>query len=304
MKRQQSIWGLWLALGFLAACLIFVPFFGSLLVIGQRLAAIHAGLDWALYCTLLVLVYFLAIRPIALVLFAPTISLSQLAKFPYKRKMKVARRLIENSALSTESMLPLRSAIGRKALLDEPMLDFIAQLDESAMQKIDAKASLAFVSNTIVQNGRLEAVALLSVNIRLVHDLVAHYGFRPSLASLMRIYGEVFVMAFLVDEVGDLDLDSALSMCLSPAISAIPGFHLITHSLIQGATSSLFTLRVGMITRDILKEGLGSRAARPERRRQVNREAAARAAVVIPQAMGDLKNALLQRINPLSGAPS
>jgi hypothetical protein len=295
MKKQNSIWGLWFGLGVLAGFLILVPFVSSILIIGQRLAVIHPGLDWLLYVLLLVLLYLLAVRPIVMVLFAPTISLGQLPTLPYRTKLKVARRLSENNAISGDAALALRTAIGRKALLDEPLLDFIAELDETALQKIDDRAILAFVSNAIVQNGRLEAIALLSVNIRLVHDLVDHYAFRPSLSTLMRIYGEVFVTAFLVEEVGDLDVGSALGMSVSPALGALPGFELMAHSLFQGATSCLLTLRVGMITRDILKDGLGSRASRHERRRLANREAASRVPKVFPKAMTDLTNALLRR---------
>jgi hypothetical protein len=106
----------------------------------------------------------------------------------------------------------------------------------------------------------------------LARRLVEHFGYRPPLIELARIYGQVFVAAVIADGVNDLDVEGVLSQLGLGALDAIPVSRLIIDSAFDGAVNALFTLRVGFATRQCLLNA-GKTFVRSEVRKAANREA-------------------------------
>jgi hypothetical protein len=145
-------------------------------------------------------------------------------------------------------------------------------MDGASTAAIRQHAVLTFVSTAISQNGKLDAAAVAVTNIRLVQRLVKHFGYRPQLFELVRIYGQVFVAAAIADGVNDLDVEGGLSQLGLGALDAIPGSRLLIDSAFDGAINALFTLRVGFVTRQCLLNA-GKTFVRSEVRQAANREA-------------------------------
>ncbi|HSI83338.1 MAG: hypothetical protein ACAI35_14360 [Candidatus Methylacidiphilales bacterium] len=215
--------------------------------------------------------------------------------------MQVARRVLRNPRLSKPLKDELGYAVIRAGILDELLKRSIEHLDQSAQTIIDEKARVIFLSNTIMQNGRLEAITLLMVNLQMVQELIEHYGHRTSVKALWTIYSEIFITAMLVDKMDEMDLDSTLEIILSNTITELPGFTNVVHSLIEGTTSALFTLRVGAITRNLLCNGMHDASPRHERRVSANQQAFRRAAAILPGATAELTKTLIQKAGSIIG---
>src|ERR1019366_8895012 len=87
-----------------------------------------------------------------------------------------------------------------------PLAAAINAQTESAAKIIREHAVIIFVSTAVSQNGRLNAIAVLAANLRLVRTLVRHLGYRPPLPMLVKIYAQIFLAALVADKLEDLDL--------------------------------------------------------------------------------------------------
>ncbi len=240
---KTPVWPLWLIILLTGAGVIITLFIGNIIVIGSKLGAIHRYVEWCFYTAVLLLSFILIIRPLFEVLFAPVVSLEKIAdcerQTDHKTLTRVCKQILKSPSLNDDQRGELGGALERGSDLREPLATIIAKQKESAAEIIRQQATLAFVTTAICQNGRLDAVALLAINFRLVRSLVGHFGYRPALPHLLKIYAHIFAAALIAEGVEDLDIN-------------IPFIHLISRSAIEGITSSLLTLRVGFITQTCL----------------------------------------------------
>jgi uncharacterized membrane protein YcjF (UPF0283 family) len=247
---KQSVWSVWLPMGIGAIIFLAVTFVGNVLVIGTKLGALHPLLEWAFYGCMIFAFLWLVVIPAVRVLTAPVIALDDVTagKSKYKVLRRIAYQLAESDSLSADLKNRLAGAASLGSDLQELLATAINAQKFSATVIIREHAVVTFVSTTISQNGRLDAVSVVVTNFRLVRRLVRHFGYRPPVFELARIYGQVFVAAVIADGVNDLDLEGVLSQLGLGVVDAIPGSRLIIDSAFDGAVNALFTLRVGFVT--------------------------------------------------------
>jgi len=155
------------------------------------------------------------------------------------------KRLIKNPLLTTQSNGTL-----------ENIEDSIQQLDSLAKREILDSASQVFISTAISQYGSLDSVFMLGIQSKLIWKIAHTYSQRPSIKDMVYLYSNVFSTAFLaykIDETTIADqLHPLIGATLGSFISLIPGttaiVSLFVSSIIDGATNTLLTLRVGAIT--------------------------------------------------------
>jgi hypothetical protein len=303
VKSAPSLTSLWLAIGLGSLVCLSIIFAGSVLTLGNKFGAIHPLLEIGFYLVVASLIFLLLVRPIFSVLFSPVIALEQFAdknaEVAYRTCRRMAGRLIDGGNLKKEQIAALAGALRFGRNLRDPLREIIQARKDSCIEIIREQATVAFLATAISQSGRLDTVALLMINARMVKSVVDHFGYRPPTLHLVRIYGNIFAAALLVDSLEDLDLTTFTTHHgLAGVISGIPGLQVLSTSLLQGAVSALFTLRVGIITRNCLLSA-GRPFVRTEARKAASREALTHLFPVCRAAATKLPGALAQLADKL-----
>ena len=135
--------------------------------------------------------------------------------------------------------------------------DALQTLDQKADDVIKKAASRIFLSTAISQNGKLDALIVLSAQSKLVFEVARIYYQRPTIRNLLHLYANVAFMVFFASEIEDIDLSELIQPILTgifgSAMGAIPGFQvasmILVSSVISGSSNAFLTLRVGVITK-------------------------------------------------------
>ncbi|MBA4393938.1 MAG: hypothetical protein C0407_10335 [Desulfobacca sp.] len=159
------------------------------------------------------------------------------------------RRLASNSLLKG---LPLD--FSKREQIEEALLILNARADEA----IKNAASMVFVSTAISQSGRLDALAVLAAQVRLIWQVAHLFNQRPSIREMLQLYANVGATTFLAMELDDLDVSEQIEPIITNVAGtsfagAIPGIKIvasiITNSLLDGTANAFLTLRIGIITK-------------------------------------------------------
>ena len=300
-STKRSVWIFWLPLGLAIAIFLLVTFVGNILVIGSKLGFFSSSLEWGFYGLLTIVSIWLIAIPFLGALAKPVLALENVAsgsiKADYKKLKKVARQLINAGVLPPEQHMKLAGAIGLGSDVREPLATAINAQRESAVRIIRSHAVQVFVATAISQSGRLDAIAVLVTNFRLVRLLVRHFGYRPPLPTLVKIYAQIFLAALVADEIDDLDVEGVLPCIGLPVTATIPIVgpvaKVATNSAVDGAVNALFTLRVGFVTRKCLLNA-GSSLTRSAIRQAANREARQELMPVVKDALLMMPSAITQ----------
>jgi len=194
---------------------------------------------------------------------------------------RLATRLARNPHLKTERVTADRRDVERA----------IQTLGALADEHITKEASLVFVSTAISQSGRLDALMVLIVQVRMIWNVAHVYWQRPSLREMVYLYANVGATVFAAQTIQDLDLSELLEPIMATALPAaaggatvvlIPVASLVSDSLLQGSVNALLTFRVGCITKRYC-----SGLPLPERR-AIRRSATSEAAGMLSRVVGDL----------------
>jgi Domain of unknown function (DUF697) len=146
---------------------------------------------------------------------------------------------------------------GRPLATEEEIETAVAQLSAEADWVVRRTASTVFLSTALMQNGRLDGLIVLCIQIHMVGRIARIYVQRPSPRELMRLYANVAGTAFVASGLESLDLGemvAPLAVSVVPALkSGVPGLSGISALLVKcvstGAANAFLTLRVGEVAR-------------------------------------------------------
>ncbi|TDT72473.1 uncharacterized protein DUF697 [Hypnocyclicus thermotrophus] len=129
--------------------------------------------------------------------------------------------------------------------------------DKKCDKLIKDYAKSIFVSTAISQNGTLDAIFILKLQVELIWKIAHLYNQRPKLKEILNIYISVLANVLAASAFSDITItelvDSFLKQFLSsfPIISKIGGK--ITDSIFDGTCNALLSLRVGYLTKEYCK---------------------------------------------------
>ena len=153
----------------------------------------------------------------------------------------VSKRLTKNKAIS-------KSNIHTREEVESALI----QLDEIATLKIKESGKQAFYSTAVSQNGSLDALAILGIQMKLIWKVAHLYLQRPSIRDMSYLYSNVFMTAFIASQIDEAEyleaIEPILSTVFGSAITAVPGTSIFVNSIISGSSNAFLTLRVGIIT--------------------------------------------------------
>ncbi len=162
-------------------------------------------------------------------------------------RQHLLKRLRRNEILQAQGIQPQKV---------EDLAESILVLNQSANKVIQQTATAVFLTTSVSQNGKLDALTILATQSRMVWKIAHIYYQRPSLRELIYLYANVAGSSFLASEIEDLDVSQQVEPVISsflknsagksiPVIG--PTANIILDSLLEGSTNAFLTLRVGNI---------------------------------------------------------
>lgn len=248
---------LWIRIGIGATIIIVLLFVASVLSIGEKLRNIHQYVEWGWYLFAIILLYFMIINPLIIVLFAPTFSIA--TEFDknnnktYRLYKKVAQIIIKNNELNEDEKKALLASKKNKEELKKNLNNVFNNTIKKEINKIIYKnATTVMISTTISQNGKLDMLTVLSVNMKMIKEIVLKCGFRPSYARLGKLATRIMTTALIADSLEGLDFNDIFPQSTANILSEVPLIKPLASSFINGMSNALLTLRVGVVTRKYL----------------------------------------------------
>ncbi|HAA11615.1 MAG TPA: hypothetical protein DCE41_07910 [Cytophagales bacterium] len=133
----------------------------------------------------------------------------------------------------------------------------VGLLDAKAKEILERTARHTFLVTAISQNGKLDGLAVLFTQVKMIWQISKVYNQRPVISEVVALYGNIAATTLLAVEVDDLDVTEQVeplvnSLLKTSATRSIPwaggAAQLILDSLLEGAINAFFTLRVGVLT--------------------------------------------------------
>jgi len=171
---------------------------------------------------------------------------------------------------------------------------FDKSIKKELNKMIVTHAESIYITTAISQNGKLDALAVLTINLRLIKNLVIKCGFRPSYAALGRLSFNVLSSALIAENLEDMNFSELLPKSSINALYEIPVIKTVTGSLAQGAGNALLSLRVGIICRNYLFMNL-----KGINKREIKKMAFAEAMVLFPRVIGESAKKIPKRFKDI-----
>jgi len=256
MKKNSSK-KFWYFVGIGAMLIILMMIVASVMQVGEHLKGVHEYAPYVFYALAFILVYLLIIRPILIILFSPSFSIgTTLDKNPkrehrvYKR---VAKRILEQEDLPEGMRTNINESMHDPYKLRDALNNvYNKHLKRKLNKTIRSHAKTVMVSTAISQNGRLDFITVIVVNIKMIKEIVVLCGFRPSYRNLAKLVVNVFVTALVAEGLENINLNDILPTSTMKMLGEIPLIKPIMSSVIEGVSNALLTLRIGIVTRKYL----------------------------------------------------
>ena len=196
---------------------------------------------------------------------------------------KVTKNLINENYLSDEEKQILKDNLNNPVELKIALSKIFDSTIKKELNKIIVShAESVFMTTAISQNGRLDAIAVLTINLKLIKELVVKCGFRPSYAALGKLSFNVLTSAIIAESLEDMKFSELFPQSTLNALAEMPIIKTVTGSLAQGAGNALLSLRVGIVCRNYLFMNL-----KGLNRREIRKMAFAEAMVLFPRVIGE-----------------
>lgn len=255
MKKKINTF--WILIGIGSLIFILLILVSNVLDVGEKLRSINVYVEYAFYVLSVVLLYFLILNPLRIILFAPTFSIVTVLdkdnNKSYKVYKKVAKTLIENNSLDEDDKKKIRSGLKNKEELKVTLSRIYDSSIKKQINKIILKnAKTVFISTAISQNGKLDMATVLSVNFKMIKEIVVKAGFRPSYPKLGKLALKVLSTALIAENLEGLEFTDLFPQSTANVLSEIPLIKPLTNSILNGLSNGLLTLRIGICARRYL----------------------------------------------------
>lgn len=253
MKKNKF----WIMIGIGVLIVMLLIIISNVISVGERLRKINHYVEYGFYGLSVILFYFLIVNPIRIILFSPTFSLVTVLDEKDDKQFKVYQRVAKN-LLTMDYVEEKDKEIIKKSLSSRKELAIAMNqvFDDSIRKRINKiifqNAKTVMISTAISQNGKLDMLSVLSVNIKMIKDIVVTCGFRPSYAKLGKLSVNVITTSLIAESLEGLDFNDLFPQSTVNALSDIPLVKPIMSSFVQGISNSLLTMRIGFVTRKYL----------------------------------------------------
>src|SRR5690554_6723487 len=230
----------------------------SVIGIGERLKLVHEYLQYGFYALVFILIYALLIRPIIFIIFSPTLKIPTTVdksgkKGNHRALKKVSKRLSKHANINDKTKEELKTSYKDYDQLRASLNRLYNGYLKKEVNKIIRKhARTVMISTAISQSGRLDFFTVVTVNLKMIKEIVDICGYRPSYRNLSKLTLSVFVTALIAEGLENINISDVLPQSTISMIGNVPFLKPVLSSVTQGISNALLTLRIGIVTRKYL----------------------------------------------------
>lgn len=207
-------------------------------------------------------------------------------------RVRLMARLQRNKLLLAEGKAPRDVA-----QIDEAL----AVLNAASDKVVQQTATAVFLTTSVSQNGKLDALTILATQSRMVWKIAHIYYQRPTLSDMVYLYANVAGSSLLATEIEDLDVSQQIEPVVSSFLKNATGksipvigptANIVLDSLLEGSTNAFLTLRVGNITKKYC--GCNTATSKKALRKAAFGEAASQLKGIVAKSSGLIISGLLK----------
>lgn len=286
-KKTKYIWYL-VASGFVILFLLILT--SSVIDIGERLRSIGSVgiyIEWSFYVISILLIWFLIVNPIRIILTSPSLSIATtLEKDSLKARRiykNVSKNILSNNqSLTNDEKFALENYSNYNELREALTLCMSGTVKKEIRKIIVRNAKAVMLSTAISQNSKLDMYSVVSLNLKMIKEIVVACGFRPSMKNLSKLTINVISTALVADGLETLNMEDVLPTSTVQSLSEIPLLKPILSSVVSGMANALLTIRIGLVTRGYLFSD-----SKSVTKNMIRAEAFKDALTILPQVMGE-----------------
>lgn len=129
---------------------------------------------------------------------------------------------------------------------------YSGSVKKAAKSLIYKSAVKSGMYSALAQTSRADALLVVFLNLQLIKDIVFLYGFRPSDAKLVRIFGRVLQNSLIAYGLGNIKIGNSIVKTMGDAMKGLPllgaAISTIVDSSVQGLTNGVLTTVMGYQT--------------------------------------------------------
>lgn len=260
-KKESKSKILWIVVGIGVCFLISMIFVSSIISVGERLSKLNVYVSYGFYIVCGLFIYFLIINPLRIIFLSPSFSvkcvLEEDSKKNYLLYKKITKNIVASNILKeSENKYLLDSMKSYDELKKALNVVFNSSLKREINRAILKNAKTVMISTALCPNGRLDFMTVITVNLKMIKEIVVMCGFRPNFKNLSKLSVNVFGTALIAEGLENMNLDEVLPNSFTNAIGEIPLIKPVISGVTQGITNALLTIRIGVVCRKYLfKEG-------------------------------------------------
>lgn len=235
--------------------LIVLILIGNILIIGDKIANINLLLSFLFYGVVCVLFVWLIIAPVLRVMMIPRLNGIRAKNITHLTPTETSEYILDlrkSITLTREEDRELRLGNNRKKTIEN-----ILNRCKGEMEQVIKQSAISnFAITAISQNGSLDFMSSIVINLRMINSIVGKLGKRPSYSQLFKLYFSVLSASLLVTTLDEIFDDVDFGELLG-GIGTLGGqaLNLVVPSAINGLMNAFVTLRVGYATVKYLEEG-------------------------------------------------
>lgn len=253
MKKVKK---LWIVVGIGIMIFFMIILISDIIAAGEKIRKISPYLEYGFYVLTVLLFYFLIFNPLRIILFSPSFSIVTVIDEENEKNLKVYKRIVKTlkdaKSINEDDVKRLESCETSGELREELSLVFNSSIKKEINRIIRKNAKTVLVSTAICQSGKLDMYTVISINIKMIKEIVVKCGFRPSYPKLGKLAVRVFSTALIAESLEGLDFSDIFPQSTVNYLADVPLVKPIATSLIGGISNALLTLRVGVVTRNYL----------------------------------------------------
>ena len=253
---MKKIKKLWIVVGIGIMIFFMIILISDIIAAGEKIRKISPYLEYGFYVLTVLLFYFLIFNPLRIILFSPSFSIVTVVDEENEKNLKVYKRIVKTlkdaKSINEDDVKRLESCETSGELREELSLVFNSSIKKEINRIIRKNAKTVLVSTAICQSGKLDMYTVISINIKMIKEIVVKCGFRPSYPKLGKLAVRVFSTALIAESLEGLDFSVIFPQSTVNYLADVPLVKPIATSLLGGISNALLTLRVGVVTRNYL----------------------------------------------------
>lgn len=256
MKKNSKYFWYLIASGFIILFLLILT--SSVMDVGERLREISPYVEYIFYGIAVLLIWFLIINPIRIILTSPSLSIATTLERDTPKAHRIYKSVSKNilsnpeTELTTEERDALENFNTYTELKDALNLCMSGTIKKEIRRIIVKNAKAVMLSTAISQNSKLDMYSVISLNLKMIKEIVVVSGFRPNMKNLSKLTINVASTALIAEGVESLKIEDVLPTSTINTISNIPLLKPVLSSVVSGMTNALMTIRVGLVCRGYL----------------------------------------------------